>query len=1114
MATFLHLSDTHLGSAVYGSETRRSDFTDAFVQAVEVAVDEAVDAVVHTGDLTDSSDWDENLPERVLEALEALRDAGIPFYFVLGNHDTTDSGRPQAWVGELESAGLGTRLSTDAHDVAGVAVYGVDHHDADWWRGHDVEFEPAVGDPPTLLCLHQTVEPFCPPGEGELDLAAFLDRSAVPFDAVLLGHRHATVERDVDGTLATYAGTTERVSRAESDNKPKVNLVTVTDDGVERAARELDTRPFAERTVVAGPATDEETLGDELRSSLPAGGVLTLHLVARDGTPVSTADVERMVAPLDPVDVDVRDAPDRWQAEAGVYECEPADLDSVADRAREAAASAEESGATVEETAASTEETAATAGTGEPSATEPEPASAYEAYVAGLDPRDGVCDFVFEPSRWAAHFDVDADRDRWACPRAADDGCCAFHAPLADRDCSPEEAADRLCDAIESDGDNEFVGARFRSLDLSYRNLDSPDRYPIDLSYARVDDGVDLSQAVVRNQLRLAGLSTRRLHAEAATLEASVDARGLDVDGTVEFASTRFERSATFADASFQTARFDSCSFDGDVSFVDATFDHDASFERASFQGRARFDDATFRGDAGFEHAEFARQVKFNGAAFEDEASFRQAVFDGQTKFNHATFADRAEFFAVQAQGFLGFYGATFEDQATFYGAGFGPTTHFRRTTFDGRVDLRNATFGADAADFRDATFGADADFTRARFDGRAAFDDNDRYGPATFDAAATFTRAAFRDDADFAGVSFGGPARFDRTTWHGKAEFGDAPDAAREHGPAAFRDRAVFDRAKFGDDVNLAGVAADGLLSAGDLQSRGVLDASRLTIRGGATFADSEFRTLRLDAVRAPGPDPVVTLAGADVARGSIDQRGDHPPLVDLTGARLGSVAVSGDDATAPAFDTLLVNRTEFDGFEFTSVRDHVPDSWALHRLADRYDGVVRPTLSARERETTYRNAKNGADAVSDAAASAELFQREMACRRERYRDGISAASTAREHAAAVWRYGRNWVLGATTGYGERTGNVIATGLVLALVAFPALYALLDAVRPGELVGSYGTPLGYVQLSLEAFVALVLGDNTAVAGPVAHLLVYGEALLGTLVVAMLVLTLTRSVYR
>jgi DNA repair exonuclease SbcCD nuclease subunit len=1105
MPTVLHLSDTHLGSAVYGSAARRSDFTDAFVQAVELAVDEAVDAVVHTGDLTDSSDWDENLPERALDALETLRDAGIPFLFVLGNHDTTDSGRPQAWVGELESAGLGTRLSTDATDVAGVAVYGVDYHDADWWRSHDVEFEPAIGDPPTLLCLHQTVEPFCPPGEGELDLAAFLDRSPVAFDAVLLGHKHATLERDVDGTLATYAGTTERVTRAERDNTPKVNLVTVTDDGVERTARDLETRPFAERTVIAGPATDEETLGAELRSSLPDGGVLTLHLVARDGGPVSTADVERLVEPLDPVDVDVRDAPDRWQVEAGVYECGPDDLDGAgADGTPAETAAAAET--------ATAADTASTTGTGQQAVTEP--ASPYEAYVAGLEPRDGVCDFVFEPSRWAAHFGVDPDRDRWACPRAVDDGCCAFHAPLADRDRSPAETADAFCDAVESDGENEFVGARFRSLDLSYRNLDSPDRYPVDLSYARVDDGVDLSQAVVRNQLRLDGLSTRRLHAEAATLEASVDAHRLDVDGTVEFAGTRFERGASFNGSSFQTARFDDCVFDGGASFVDATFDHDATFERASFQGHARFDDATFRGDAGFEHAAFARQARFDDATFEAEGSFRQATFDGQTKFNHATFADHAEFFAVHAQGFLGFYDATFEDQATFYGAGLGPTTHFRRTTFDGPADLRNATFGSDVADFRAATFRGDADFTRARFDGRTAFDGSHRYGPATFDAAATFTRAAFRDDADFVGVTFGGPARFDRTTWHGKAEFGDAPDATREHGTAAFRDRAVFDRAKFNDDVNLSGVRFDGLLSASDLQSRGVLDASRATIRDGATFADSELRALRLDAVTAPGPDPVVTLAGADVARGSIGQRGDHPPLVDLTDARLGSVDVSGDDAAAPAFDTLLVNRTEFDGFEFTSVHDHVPDSWALHRLADRYDDIVRPTPSARDRETTYRNAKNGADAVSDATASAELFQREMACRRERYRDDVAAAASARQRAAALWRYGRNLVLGATTGYGERTGNVIATGLVLALGLFPALYALLNAVRPGELVGSYSSPLGYLQLSLEAFVALVLGDSTAVAGPVAHLLVYGEALLGTLVVAMLVLTLTRSVYR
>jgi uncharacterized protein YjbI with pentapeptide repeats len=1078
MTRFLHVSDTHLGTAVYGSDARRADFTDAFVQALDVAVEEGVDAVVHTGDLTDSNEWDETLPGRAVDALEALQDASIPFLFVLGNHDTTDSGRPQAWVSELESANLVTRLSRDAVDVGGVAVYGVDYHDADWWVDADVGFEPAVGDPPTVLALHQAVEPFAPHGGGELDLASFLDTTNVAFDAVLLGHKHATLERSVNGALSTYAGTTERFSRAERDNHPKVNLVPVSEDGVDREERSLDTRPFPEWTVVAGDGDDADSLGEALVDALPAESVLTIHVVAGDGASVDAAAVRDAVAPLDPIDVDVREVSREHTAEPGVYVGDPSALtDAPAVTTR---------GDTAKDDTATSDVT----GTATDAATDTE--TPYEAYVAGLPDRGAVCDFVLDPDRWEDHFGVTVHRDEWTCPRVAEDGCCRFHEPLVQRDDSPGETVDAFCAAVEDGSETAFVGARFASLDLSHRYVDGPHNYPVDLSYARIDDGVNLSQCVVGNELRLVGTAADRIHAEAATFEAAVDARHATVAGTAEFGTTRFERGADFADADFQAGRFEGCVFAGDATFSDATFHGAATFDEVEFARAATFHETTFGDGARFEHA-----------SFKGKSNFRRAVFDGT-----------ARFFAVRADQFFGCYDATFDGDAVFYSAGFGPVTHFRLITVRGDADFRTATFGRQEVDFSGATVDGDADFTRARFAGRLSFT-SAAHGPAEFRGPARFTRATFDDDADFAGVAFADIARFDRTTWQGKASFGSGPVGRADCSDAAtFGDAAAFDRAKFHDDVHCEGVTWRGVLSASGVHVRGAFDATSATVDDGATLANSEIRTLRLDGVQAPGGDPVVALTNADVARGSITQRAPSPPLYDLTRASVSDVSVTGDDAVAPAFDTLFVNQTQFDGFEFTASHDHVPDSWLLHRVSDRYEGVVRPALSAREKETTYRNAKQGADAAGDFRASAELFQHEMAFRRETYTENVPVDAGHRERLVGRWQECRNRVLGATTGYGERTSRVIGTGVLVILVVFPALYAAVDAVSPESLDGAYGSLAGYVRLSLEAFVALVLGDPSAVAGPVARLLVYGEALVGTLVVAMLVLTLTRSVYR
>ena len=45
MTTILHVSDTHLGKRQYGSDTRRDDMAKAFDQAIEIAVDENVEAL-------------------------------------------------------------------------------------------------------------------------------------------------------------------------------------------------------------------------------------------------------------------------------------------------------------------------------------------------------------------------------------------------------------------------------------------------------------------------------------------------------------------------------------------------------------------------------------------------------------------------------------------------------------------------------------------------------------------------------------------------------------------------------------------------------------------------------------------------------------------------------------------------------------------------------------------------------------------------------------------------------------------------------------------------------------------------------------------------------------
>jgi DNA repair exonuclease len=49
-----HISDTHLGHRQYNLDERESDIYEAFEQAVNKAIEERVDVLIHAGDLFDS----------------------------------------------------------------------------------------------------------------------------------------------------------------------------------------------------------------------------------------------------------------------------------------------------------------------------------------------------------------------------------------------------------------------------------------------------------------------------------------------------------------------------------------------------------------------------------------------------------------------------------------------------------------------------------------------------------------------------------------------------------------------------------------------------------------------------------------------------------------------------------------------------------------------------------------------------------------------------------------------------------------------------------------------------------------------------------------------------
>lgn len=246
MTTILHVSDTHLGKRQYGSDTRRDDMAKAFDQAIEIAVDENVDAVIHTGDLFDSRT--PSLPEvtRCIQTLRKLDEADIPFYGIVGNHD---SKMDKQWLDLIRETGTAERLSRDPTIIGGdVAVYGIDSVSKPSWHSEEFTLEPpGDSDTFTLLCMHQLLAPPIPGSEdfmADHSVEEVFDRVGIELDALALGDYHKPEEDVVDNVPIWYAGSTERCSLSEEEPR-SVSLLEIEDGSIRRRKHELSTREFA-----------------------------------------------------------------------------------------------------------------------------------------------------------------------------------------------------------------------------------------------------------------------------------------------------------------------------------------------------------------------------------------------------------------------------------------------------------------------------------------------------------------------------------------------------------------------------------------------------------------------------------------------------------------------------------------------------------------------------------------------------------------------------------------------------------------------------------------------------------------------------------------------------
>ncbi|WP_336134219.1 metallophosphoesterase [Natronomonas amylolytica] len=206
--TVLFVSDTHLGyenrvktgSGSTVSWVRDISSRETFERILQIATEQSVDAIIHTGDILDHEVDEATLSttESFLSALSAL---DIPVYCIIGSHDhnSADPQHPNsvdgiAWLKEQVNQGHLVELTTDQTPVAGgpLDAYGISAENVgidDVGKYHSREWSPSditfgvASSGPNVLCLHDGFTPYRS-SKADVDLNHLLAQARVSFDCV------------------------------------------------------------------------------------------------------------------------------------------------------------------------------------------------------------------------------------------------------------------------------------------------------------------------------------------------------------------------------------------------------------------------------------------------------------------------------------------------------------------------------------------------------------------------------------------------------------------------------------------------------------------------------------------------------------------------------------------------------------------------------------------------------------------------------------------------------------------------------------------------------------------------------------------------------------------
>lgn len=227
-----HLSDNHLGYRQYGLLERERDLYLCFEEAITKALEEHVDIVIHSGDLFHSPNPPPQAYRSALRALRELKQRGIPFLYVMGQHDRPKT-QALAPASIFEDMDLLIHVSGKCYVSGDCGVIGLDYVRKQVLKEELNLLKPSAKR--SILVMHVLLKEVSPLGDISIQ------ELPKGFTYYALGDYHIFKTFSVHGSVAAYPGSSEVISLNDLTNVGKgFCFVDLSGDEVKVEFQKLD----------------------------------------------------------------------------------------------------------------------------------------------------------------------------------------------------------------------------------------------------------------------------------------------------------------------------------------------------------------------------------------------------------------------------------------------------------------------------------------------------------------------------------------------------------------------------------------------------------------------------------------------------------------------------------------------------------------------------------------------------------------------------------------------------------------------------------------------------------------------------------------------------------